>query len=424
MITRILDPREEYLADFINVIAFEGSCDLEKMKEEAAAMTDEQVEKILHPVSEYADPLPSELVRHSTPWATFDDSGRAFSAMYVGAYTVRFGGEQVLMGGVGGVATLPDARRLGGIREIMKASFRDMYDNGYVFSQLYPFSTEYYRQFGYEKSMKVNTWTLPLEHIRPDETGGRIRQLMPGDSTAPLTEVYNKCFADWNLSCIRRDFDAKMDLAKMINQQRYVFVWEDELGVPKGFMITKKRDIDGQPVLDCTTNFGWKNAMLFTEGRALRALLTFAKKAFSSDYRAIKFQTPACLFVDTLLGEGTSCRTAGKWNGMVRVINVEKALQLCRCKGEGSIVLQINDKMLADNDGSWRITYAPGQPNHVEKTDDAPDVTMDISNFSVLICGIASSEDMPWLPGVQMHDPSVPYEQIFYPQKCFTLDLF
>lgn len=424
MITRILDPREEYLADFVNVIAFEGRCDLEKMKEEAAAMTDEQVEKILHPVSEHEDVLPHEKVRRSTPWITLDNGGRAISAMYVGAYTVRFGGEQVLMGGIGGVASLPDARRLGGIREIMKASFRDMYDTGYVFAELYPFSTEYYHQFGFEKGMKVNVWTLPLEHIRADETGGRIRQLLPGDSTAPLTEIYNKAYAGWNLSCVRRDFDRKMDLAKMINDQRYVFVWEDELGVPKGFMITKKKEVEGQPVLDCTTNFGLNNAMIFTEARAFRALVSFAKKAFSADYRAIKFQTPACLHMDALLGEGTSCRIAGKWNGMVRVINVEKALQFCRCRGEGSIVLHITDKMLPENNGGWRITYAPGQPNQVEKTDDAPDITMDIADFSVLICGIASGEDLAWMPGVQVHDPSVPYEQIFYPQKCFTMDLF
>lgn len=423
MITRILDPREEYLADFINVVAFEGKCDLEKMKEEAAAMTDEQAEKIVHPLPEHDDPLPHEKVRRSTPWASFDGD-RAISAMYVGAYTVRFGGEQMLMGGIGGVASLPDARRMGGVREMMRASFRDMADNGYAFAELYPFSTDYYRQFGFEKGIKVDIWTLPMEYIRANETGGRIRQLLPGDSTAPLTEIYNRFYADWNLSCVRRDFNAKMDLQKMLNEQRYVFVWEDELGVPKGFMITKKVQAEGQPVLDCTTNFGLNNAMIFLDARAFRALLTFAKKAFASDYRAIRFQTPSCLHMDTLVGEGTVCRHSGKWNGMVRVISVGKVLGACRCRGEGSIVLNIVDKMLPDNDGGWRITYAPGKANQVERTDDAPDITLTIGDFSTLICGITSSADLPWLPDAQVHDPSVPYEQIFYPQKCFTMDLF
>ena len=62
METRILSPREDYLADFVNVIAFEGSCDLEKLKADAAALTDEEVEKILHPEAG-EDALPSERLR-------------------------------------------------------------------------------------------------------------------------------------------------------------------------------------------------------------------------------------------------------------------------------------------------------------------------------------------------------------------------
>ena len=422
METRILSPREDYLADFVNVIAFEGSCDLEKLKADAAALTDEEVEKILHPEAG-EDALPSERLRKSVPWGTFDGD-RIISAMYVMPYTVRFAGEQVLMGGIGGVASLPDSRRGGGVRALMKGAFREMYDQGFLLSELYPFSTEYYKQYGFEKGMKVNTWTLPLERIRPTETGGRVRQLLPGDDLSPLTEIYNQFYADWNLSTVRRQYDPKMDLQKMMNEQRYVFVWEDDLGTPKAFMITKKVMVEGQPVMDCTHSFRLRNGMLFLSGQGFRALLTFVKKVFSADYRAIRFSTPDCLFMDALVGEGTGCRREGSWNGMVRLVNVEKALTLCRCRGEGSLVLNVTDPMLRENEGGWRITYAPGQPNRVERTTDAPDLTLTIGDLSALLCGIRSGEELQWMPGVQIHDPSAPYEQIFYPQKCFTTDLF
>lgn len=425
MITRMLTPREDYLIDLVDTMAFEGKCDFTKAKEECLAMTDEEVEKRLHPVPEYDPPLPSELLPRDVWWGTFNDDGtRLQSCLCINNYTVRFGGEQVLMGGVGGVATLADSRRSGGIRAAMQMALRDMYEKNFAFSQLYPFSTEYYRQYGYEKGMKVNTWTLPLEHIRADEKGGRIRQLLPGDSTDALTEIYSKFYDGWNLSVVRRHYDPKMDIEKLMNEKRYVFVWEDELGTPKGFMITKKTMIENQPVLDCTTSFALNNGMLFLDARAFRAMLTFAKTAFSADYRAIRFDTPDCLYMDALVGEGSSCRRAGKWDGMVRVVNVEKVLGLCRCRGEGSIVLSITDSMLPENDGGWRITYAPGKPNQVERTDDAPDLTLPIGDFSTLICGIADGNELSWMPNVQVHDPSVPYEQIFYPQKCFTMDLF
>lgn len=421
MITRMLEPYEGYRASLTAAVAFEGRCDYEKEKEANLALTDEEIDQILHPKGAPEPALPSESIRSPKCWATLSDGGETvYSCMNVHTYTVRFGANQTLMGGIGGVATLPPYRRMGGVRACMKAAFRDMYDNGYLFSALYPFSTAYYRQYGFEKGMPVHTWTLPLKDIRPVEAGGRIRQLLPGDSLEALTEIYNRFYEDYHLSVIRRTYDRKMDLEALLNQQRYVYLWENDAGEPRGFMITHR---DGS-VLDCTTTFAQRNGMLFLDAQAFQAMLTFAKTAFSADYNAIRFSTPACLPMDALIREGASASCKHSWNGMLRVVNVQRVLSLCRCRGEGSIILAVEDPLLPENQGNWRITFAPGKANQVEKTTDAPDITLPIGDFSVLICGVRPASDLPWMPEVQVHDPSVPFEQIFYPQNCHILDLF
>ena len=50
-------------------------------------------------------------------WAAFDEeSGEMMSTVYVTDYRVQFDGDRYKMGGIGGVASLPQYRRAGGIR--------------------------------------------------------------------------------------------------------------------------------------------------------------------------------------------------------------------------------------------------------------------------------------------------------------------
>lgn len=83
-------------------------------------------------------------------WAAFDEeSGEMMSTVYVTDYRVQFDGDRYKMGGIGGVASLPQYRRAGGIRACFQKALPILYREGYVFSYLYPFSTAYYRKFGY-----------------------------------------------------------------------------------------------------------------------------------------------------------------------------------------------------------------------------------------------------------------------------------
>lgn len=412
MIARLLKPEESWRWNQVMAAAFEWDFDLEKAKAEAAR---EKTEEELR-----------EQARNRCFGALSDDGKILYGCVNSREYTCRFDGGAYKLGGIGGVSTLPPYRHNGAIRASLSASLRDMYENGFTFSYLYPFSTQYYRKFGYEVGAEARRWVMPLADIRPKDVGGTIEQIFPGDDFSPLLEVYDACFADCNMSAVRDRYDAGLEKAKLMEEHRYVYVWRNEAGAPRGLMIAHKTREDGAVVMDCNHTFGAQNenGFLFCDMEALSALLFFVKSAFSADYDKISFTTRREIDLTSLVGENNSASCSMFWNGMLRVVNVRRVLENCNCRGTGCVRIAVEDTILPENCGTWKLTFAPGQVNFVEKTEEKPDATMTINAFSALICGARDVHSLAWIPDAVVHNAAAPFAGVFYAKPCFMLDLF
>lgn len=405
MYARKLEPNEIYLSRRNMAVAFDGEFDFEKELEKSK--------------TEQADPSGDH-------WGAFLGSPQdPVASIVMNKMDVRFDGRLVKMGGVGGVATLPGYRRGGAIRACMEASHRALYDEGFVLSALYPFSTAYYSQFGYENGAPSYAWTIPVSDLPKADVGGRVCQLLPGDDLSPLLDVYNKCFQEVNLSALRKEYSRELRETNFLNQRRSIFVWEDENGTPAAFLIGGRKE----ETLNCRTDFSEKNGLLFTSARSLLGLLSFVRTAFAANFEKLYFVTPAFADISPLLPETTGVECKMFPNGMVRVVNVEKALRLCRCRetrsfGEGCVTVKVLDPMLAENDGVFRVSFAPGKENIVEKGDFTPDVVLPIGRFSALLCGVRGMEDVPFMTGVELKNPAAALECLFYKKPCYMLNLF
>lgn len=412
MIARLLKPEESWRWNQVMAAAFEWDFDLEKAKVEAAR---EKTEEELR-----------EQARNRCFGALSDDGKILYGCVNSREYTCRFDGGAYKLGGIGGVSTLPPYRHNGAIRASLSASLRDMYENGFTFSYLYPFSTQYYRKFGYEVGAEARRWVMPLADIRPKDVGGTIEQIFPGDDFSPLLEVYDACFADCNMSAVRDRYDAGLEKAKLMEEHRYVYVWSNEAGAPRGLMIAHKTREDGAVVMDCNHTFGAQNenGFLFCDMEALSALLFFVKSAFSADYDKISFTTRREIDLTSLVGENNSASCSMFWNGMLRVVNVRRVLENCSCRGTGCVRIAVEDTILPENCGTWKLTFAPGQVNFVEKTEEQPDVSLTINAFSALICGARDVHSLAWIPDAVVHNAAAPFAGVFYAKPCFMLDLF
>ena len=415
MITRILEPNELYLARLVQTVCFEGSMDFEKEKEAALSMTPEEIAGAKQPCE--WGPFPK-----SRCWGAFsDDSKTLMGCVNVNSYPIRFDGKQLMMGGIGGVSTLPPYRRGGVIRSCITAAFRQMMEDGFAFSYLYPFSQAYYRQFGFEASDFVQDWQIRLSALKTHDPGGTIEQLFPGDDLSPLTVIYNEFFKDCNLSVIRKEFDPSLPEQDLLGQQRYLYLWRNGNGQPRGFFLSKKQG----RAMECAARFPMRNAFLALDVQAYEALFHFVRTAFSSHYDEIHLKLPDYIPLSYLVSEGNgiiSCQRHS--NGMVRAVSVPLVLENCRCKGSGRIKIAVSDPVLPENTGTWALEFAEGLPNRVSLTAEAPDISLPIGTFSALICGGRTADQLPMMPEAAVFHPDAPFDQVFYAKPSHVMDLF
>ena len=323
MKTRLLRPEENWKSNLTMAVAFEGDYDLEKAKESAARERTEEEKR--------------EDARNRCFCTFLDDDETICGVVNSREYLCRFDGGTYKLGGVGGVSTLPQYRRGGVIRACVTASLKDMYANDFTFAFLYPFSMQYYRKFGFEAGAPEYRWSVPFTAMKPQDVGGHVEQIFPGGDFTPLLTVYNTFYADHNLSAVRETYDKGLEKANLWNDKRYVFVWYNNENQPRGLMITHKIEEGGVTYLDCTHTFQSPGGFLACDAEAFNGLLFFAKSAFSSDYEKLRFTVPSDMHLEQLIGENTRTFCSVFPNGMLRVVNVERVLENCACRGTGEI---------------------------------------------------------------------------------------
>lgn len=413
---RIVKPQEEYLAQLVSSVAFEGPMDMLKAKKEQEALTPEEIEAKLNPKLP-ENPLPSDKYPSITWGAFSDDEKTITSVVTVPSFTARFNGHRCLLGGIGGVASLPHYRRGGGIRECMKAAIKDMNDKGYAFSYLYPFSRSYYRKFGYELCCERREYTIDFKSMKKFGVEGSVEMLLPGSDFSVLTDIYNRHYEKFNLSVVRRDYDKSLNERNLLDEKRYIYVWRNKQGQAMGYMIFVKTD----GYMDCTTNFWSNNDFVAIDAQAYMGLFDFAQ-GFAADYKGIKLYIPAGINITGILTDMDCLPYKSVYPGMARVVNLKTVVEMAKSKGEGQLVLEISDPTAPWNEGRWLIELSKSG-NKVQKTDRAPDMIMDINSFSYLICGCGDFEDLQYMPAVKVINREMG-KYLFYRQKTAVLDLF
>ena len=355
-------------------------------------------------------------------WAAFDEAGgEMMSTVYVTDFDIRFDTGTCRMGGVGGVATLPQYRRAGGVRACFQAALTAMYREGYVFSYLYPFSTAYYRKFGYESGVQDFRTVVDLSLLKVPEQGGYYRLAGYGESLYPAVRALD---AQWEreynmmVQHTERDY-VWLKKADPAVRQEFTYVYFDAENTPKGYTTFKKCDEEDGRNLVCSR-------FCFADREGYAGLLgLFAR--FASDHRYVKFKIPACTAMQYRMPEWSL--GAARWElqrkGMVRVVNVEAALKMAKYRGSGTVTLRIRDEQLPENDGIFRVVFENSLAQSVEQAEDAADAELSIQTFSALLCGVSDFEDAArWMDGVRVRNESAPLERVFYKKPMMIVDYF
>lgn len=349
-------------------------------------------------------------------WAAFDDDVETMMATFaVIPWRANFDGREVVMGGIGGVASLPQYRRGGAIRRCFEAALPDMHARGMTLSYLYPFSNAFYRKFGYEIACDEAVWRLRLAGLEGPDAPGCWRLSEPGsDLGADIRAVDAARQRRYNCMVLGGDTEYRWTAADPFVKREYVFVYYDAAGAPSAYAQIQARP--GEE-LKCVRS-------CFNDRAGLEGLLALLRR-YAADHSHATLAMPVDVDPRALFKEfslGTVERKL-RQRGMVRVVNVEKALSLSRMKGAGTLRVAVRDAQIPENSGTFEVEFAPGAENAVRRTDAAPDVEATIQDFSRLLVGCCAL-DPDWLPDVKVRCDLERARQVFYPKPNYIVQKF
>ncbi len=105
---------------------------------------------------------------------------------------------------VEGVCSMPEYRRMGGIREVFKKIGETAIENDWVLGFLHPFSIEYYEKFGYANLNRMFAIKVPFEGLKNIPRNTDVT-LYTGEQFDELSKLHEKCAFNENLVTLRDD---------------------------------------------------------------------------------------------------------------------------------------------------------------------------------------------------------------------------
>lgn len=316
----------------------------------------------------------------------FDETGRLVGGMIQIEMNARFEGKDCKLLGIGGVVTDPAERRHGAIRQLFEEGLPRLREKGFVFSALYPFSHEFYRKFGYEWAIRQRTAEFETCCLRENlRNAASIRRVLPGEDDQGMKRVYEAYIRDKNLSVIR-DEEHWKSLRKGTPWEdlKHAYVLMDEAGEPMAYWIGATLKAGHSATLEIKD-------MAYTKPEGLEAVFAMLRRM--NEFSQIRVRVPQDVEMRFLLADPYDIKEQTGCGGMVRVMDVQKALSLLPAPAEtGKFAVEVTDEQIAANNGRFVVT-ADGESVLAVRDDSAVcDLRCGIGGLTAMAMGLMDFE--------------------------------
>lgn len=316
--------------------------------------------------------------------------------------------------GIGGVATLPEHRRKGAVRELFADIERLSQENGWVLGFLYPFSYGYYRQFGYELVTRNLELTVKTAQMAAFERNSNAR-IYTGENSGALYELYNRIAAQTNLMFCREDDTYFIN--EPYKKKEYTYIWHYPDGTA-GAIVTY--------ALDRSTRTLNINELFYADRQALAGVLGFLRcyDAQTDEYVFHKLQKDSPLI--DLFGEHNKLGVKLTTGAAARIYDLEAVLKANKYPEEhGSFTLLSRDTM-AINAGSFEVEYENGSAEVRRVTTDNYDIALTAPAASRLLLSGENydAQSAEYINGVELNGTAKDFFRAFPKRKTHLCDGF
>jgi predicted acetyltransferase len=289
----------------------------------------------------------------NTLYGAVNEDGCLLAGIAAIPYTMWFDGHKVPMCGIGGVVSAPESRRRGNIRNLTEKIFEDVYENGAVFSHLFPFSHDYYRKFGFEHVGAAIRYTLPIANTKSFPNNGTVYKFVNGDEIRnELIDVY-ECYASRHNTMISRSEDRWDDVFNIsLFDSNYLYYWKDSNGETKAWAKFSISD-DIMNIKD----------IVWVDNESMLGIFQFFGM-FDSSAKNLSLKASPEFIAELYWNNLYHIEMSYDWLGMNRVLNAKRALELLYIpehESEGSFTISINDKFARWNTGTYKVEYGNGE---------------------------------------------------------------
>ncbi|MEN1967663.1 GNAT family N-acetyltransferase [Lentibacillus sp. N15] len=304
-----------------------------------------------------------EAQRH-TIWGWME-AGQLAAKVHLIPLSCYINGQAFSMGGVSAVATWPEYRRQGMIKQLLYHALTSMKENGQSISFLHPFAFSFYRKYGWEHAFTEQHDSIPIEQLKRNwnlEEGSYVRRIQP--NIPLLHRIYTEFAKVYNGMLVRDEAWWKQ---RVLSENDQIAVAYNKQGEPAGYMIYNVKE----NVFDV-------RELAYTDGHGQKQLLHFIAN-HDSMAEKVKLTAPEQNNLPLLLDEPRFEQKLVPYF-MARIVDVQRFLQEYPFHGEGNLTLVITDDFFPENNGSYQLKI----------TTDETTVMLDqpVDNYPVIHCSI------------------------------------
>ncbi len=323
-----------------------------------------------------------------------------------------WGGESVAMTGIAGVGIAPESRGSGAALSLMQQAVKELYVNDVPISVLYPATQRLYRKVGYEQGGSLCSWEIPAQSIQIRE------QPLPIKSVAIDSDIFYELYSKQAKNIngyLNRNQTIWNRIMKPDKKDVFYGYIIGSIEKPEGYIIFSQNRIENDKILIV---FDW----VTLTNAAAQSFWSFLSN-HRSQIDKIRWRGSAIDNLTLILPEQTAKnRFIERW--MLRVINVEKALSARGYPSgiESELHLEIEDDLIAENNGKFILSIANGRGNIVKG--GKGELKLDIRGLGLLYTGLFSPQQLQ-LAGIDATDAVISTAtQIFAGTSPWMMDFF